>query len=297
MNNTCFEIAIRSRIVTGSNPGDVAVQPGDRVVVNVGGGRTMGKILGTADAQEKECSSCGSGCGSKDKPRRSSSREEISYSIKRIATEQDLDRDRENRSREEHAFAVCKERIAAHDLRMKLVDVEYQFEGGKITFYFTADQRVDFRGLVKTLASEFRTRIELRQIGVRDAAKLINGVGICGRPQCCSSFMREFFQISTQLAKDQQLTLNPAKISGNCGRLLCCLNFEEEEYLKAYKYLPRSGSFFTDEKGQKGLVVFVDIFRERIHVRRTAKGMSQFEWYTKEEIEKGTIDEQTRQKR
>ncbi|MGM0462489.1 MAG: PSP1 domain-containing protein [Fibrobacterota bacterium] len=291
-SNKIVEVAIRSRIIKCQNPGDIPLKASDQVVVAMGSGRSMGKVMGFID----ECSSTAS-CAQNSSCCNSSA-EQISYTIHRSATDDDIERNAANRKRELSAFRICKEKISYHKLDMKLVDVEYQFEGGKITFYFTADQRVDFRALVKTLAGEFRTRIELRQIGVRDAAKLIEGVGICGRPQCCSTFMRDFAQISTQLAKDQQLTLNPAKISGNCGRLLCCLDFEEKEYLKAYKELPRVGCSFTDAAGKRGLVVFVDIFKERIHVRRNEGGMNQFQWYTKEEIEKGTVhDDHERQKK
>ncbi|ERP30803.1 PSP1 domain-containing protein [Chitinivibrio alkaliphilus] len=283
MKNTVVEVAIRSRIVRCVNPGDIPLSAGEHVIVSLGAGRALGKVLGEVVGCASKEKSCGSRCTTNQK--------EPSCSIRRSATDADLLRAAEYRTKEETAFRICKDKIVDHGLNMKLVDVEYQFGGGKITFYFTADQRVDFRALVKTLAGEFRTRIELRQIGVRDAAKLINGVGICGRPQCCSSFMREFDQISTQLAKDQQLTLNPAKISGNCGRLLCCLNFEEDAYLKAYQELPRSGASFTDAGGKEGTVIFVDIFKKRIHVRRFVKGMSQFEWYSHEEILKGSVNE------
>ncbi len=276
------ELSLRGkRLAIGLNNRELPVSPGDRVVVELDKGQAIAKVM-------KSCDGCDKGCGSKPVGRDGG---KPTYPLLRLANYDDKQKDDANREKEALAFPQCKAEIKKHDLAMKLVDVEYQFGGGKITFYFTADRRVDFRELVKALASLFRTRIELRQIGVRDAAKLIDGVGICGKQQCCSGFMREFHQISTQMAKDQQLSLNPSKISGNCGRLLCCLQFEEDDYIEAYKRLPRSGSRFTDESGKYGDVVFVDTFQDRIHVRRWEKGMNQFQWYTMDEIAKGKIDE------
>ena len=217
--------------------------------------------------------------------------------IRRKATAADSERDERNRAKEQEASKVSKEEIAYYKLSMKLVDVEQQFDGSKMTFFFTADQRVDFRELVKKLASHFRTRIELRQIGVRDEAKRLGGIGVCGRAQCCSQFMTEFAQVTTQEAKDQQLSLNPAKISGNCGRLLCCLNYEIDAYQEAYKSLPRSGWKFTPAGGKRGDVFFVDIFKERVHVRFYSDGSQTFEWYDKEQIKKGKVDEVQQQQR
>lgn len=285
--STDVEVALRGRrLITCTNPKELPLSENSSVVVSLAKGMTIGTVMPT----RKSCGSC---CSSKKGQSNGNGKrsEDTKYTINRIATERDLERKAANEAKEEEAFKKCKEKIIHHGLEMKLVDVEYQFDGGKITFYFTADQRVDFRELVKTLASLFKTRIELRQIGVRDAAKLINGVGICGKPQCCSSFMNGFHQITTQFAKDQQLSLNPSKISGNCGRLLCCLQFEEEDYIEAYKTLPRSGSKFTNAEGKVGDVVFVDTFKERIHVRRFESGINRFEWYSKEEIAKGKIDE------
>jgi cell fate regulator YaaT (PSP1 superfamily) len=167
---------------------------------------------------------------------------------------------------------------------MKLVDVELQFDGSKITFFFTAAQRVDFRELVKDLASVYRTRIELRQIGVRDEAKRISGLGICGRKQCCSAFLNEFEQITTQMAKNQQLALNPTKISGNCGRLLCCLRYEDDLYRELFKAYPEIGSKIT-VNGKTGVLDFINIFSD--------KGLLRFEdgtqeWLSPDEIKKGT---------
>jgi len=186
--------------------------------------------------------------------------------IVRKAVPEDLQvRDR-NDVRELDAYKVCKTKIRDYRLDMKLVDVEMQFDGSKITFFFTSAQRVDFRELVKDLASVYRTRIELRQIGVRDEAKRIGGCGICGRKQCCSAFLAEFEQITTQMAKDQQLALNPAKISGNCGRLLCCLRYEESLYQEAYKCFPPPDCRVTCA-GKKGMVSYIDVFKNVASVR------------------------------
>ena len=177
---------------------------------------------------------------------------EIVKPLKRIvrpANENDLRVVRENRAKEQKAFSICEEKIRAHNLDMKLVDVEYTFDGGKILFYFTADGRVDFRELVKDLAGVFRTRIELRQIGVRDESKMVGGFGMCGRPFCCSTFLGDFQPVSIKMAKEQGLSLNPAKISGCCGRLMCCLSYEQ----KAYEYLnsitPQVGSVVSTPDG------------------------------------------------
>ena len=218
-------------------------------------------------------------------------KDEAPKNVRRKATSADSERDERNRDKERDSFTVCKEQIEYYKLPMKLIEVEQQFDGSKMTFFFTADQRVDFRELVKKLAANFRTRIELRQVGVRDEAKRLGGIGACGRPQCCSEFMTEFALVTTQEAKDQQLSLNPAKISGNCGRLLCCLNYEIDAYRDAYKSLPRSGWKFTPEKGRRGDVFFVDIFKERIHVRFYNDGTQTFEWYDKDQIKKGKVDE------
>ncbi len=204
-------------------------------------------------------------------------------SVERMAEEGDLETFKKNREKEKEAFKLCKEKIEKFKLDMKLVDVEQQFDGSKITFYFTAAQRVDFRELVKDLASVYRTRIELRQIGVRDEAKRISGMGVCGRKQCCSAFLTEFEQITTQLAKDQQLSLNPAKISGNCGRLLCCLRFEEDTYLDCFKNFPPVGSEVKLDN-RKGTICFINIFTNMGQVRFDDGG---FAWYNAEELKKG----------
>lgn len=161
--------------------------------------------------------------------------------VLRLATEEDIKCNQENKEKEKVAFDLCLKKIEEHELEMKLVDIEYTFDNNKVIFYFTADGRIDFRELVKDLASIFRTRIELRQIGVRDEAKMIGGLGPCGRPMCCSTFLGEFYPVSIKMAKEQKLSLNPAKISGICSRLMCCLNYEHEVYEENIKELPDVG--------------------------------------------------------
>ena len=171
-----------------------------------------------------------------------------------------------NREKEKYAFKVCQEKIAEHDLEMKLVSVEYSFEGTKILFFFTSEGRVDFRALVKSLAAIFHTRIELRQIGIRDEAKMLGGLGICGRPFCCNSFLREFQPVSIKMAKTQNLSLNPTKISGTCGRLMCCLKYEQEAYEDLMKDAPRADSFVETPDGA-GSIITVNTLRETVRVR------------------------------
>ena len=187
-------------------------------------------------------------------------------SLARIATKDDLRIEEINRRREKEAFAICKQKIAEHGLDMKLVDVECSFEGNKTMFFFTSDGRVDFRELVKDLASVFRNRIELRQIGVRDEAKMLGGLGICGRPFCCSQFLDDFVPVSIKMAKTQNLSLNPTKISGTCGRLMCCLKYEQNAYEDAVRRCPKQDSFVATPDGL-GNVSSVDILREQVLVR------------------------------
>lgn len=184
----------------------------------------------------------------------------------RVATEQDMKRVEENRRKEEQAFGVCLEKIAKHGLDMKLVSVEYTFDGSKILFYFTADGRVDFRELVKDLASVFKTRIELRQVGVRDEAKMLGGLGICGREFCCSHFLSDFQPVTIKMAKEQNLSLNPVKISGTCGRLMCCLGYEEEAYEHLNRITPRVGAAVKTPRG-KGVVQERNILVGKVKVR------------------------------
>ncbi len=184
----------------------------------------------------------------------------------RIATADDRRVAELNKQREKDAFEICQKKIAEHGLDMKLVDVECSFEGNKTMFFFTSDGRVDFRELVKDLAGIFRNRIELRQIGVRDEAKMIGGIGICGRPYCCSQFLDDFQPVSTKMAKVQSLSLNPTKISGSCGRLMCCLRYEQEAYEEHIKKVPKQGAFVETKDGY-GTAVQVNLLRQTVHVR------------------------------
>jgi cell fate regulator YaaT (PSP1 superfamily) len=185
--------------------------------------------------------------------------------VLRIATDEDKRIYWDNKNKEKDALTICQQKIQQHNLDMKLIDVEYTFDNNKIIFYFTADGRVDFRELVKDLASVFKTRIELRQIGVRDESKMIGGVGPCGRALCCSSFLGDFAPVSIKMAKEQSLSLNPAKISGICGRLMCCLKYEQEAYEYARKIVPRVGSIVDTAEG-KGEVVGNNMLKEQVRV-------------------------------
>ena len=186
--------------------------------------------------------------------------------IIRIATEDDTRRYEDNKKKSKRAFGICLEKIAKHKLDMKLIEAEYTFDNNKVLFYFTADRRIDFRELVKDLASVFKTRIELRQIGVRDETKILGGIGICGRPLCCASYLSEFIPVSIKMAKEQNLSLNPTKISGVCGRLMCCLKNEEETYEWLNSKLPNIGDRVTTDDGFKGEVQSVSVLRQLVKV-------------------------------
>ena len=187
-------------------------------------------------------------------------------SVIRLATAADERTVEENRAKEKQAYDVCLQKIAEHELDMQLVSAEYAFDGSKILFFFTADERVDFRELVKNLASTFHTRIELRQIGVRDKAKMLGGLGICGRPFCCASFLDDFQPVSIKMAKTQNLSLNPTKISGTCGRLMCCLKYEQDAYEDLIRTSPKAESFVDTPEG-RGTVTEIDLLRQRVKVR------------------------------
>ncbi|KMZ54551.1 PSP1 domain-containing protein [Dorea sp. D27] len=187
-------------------------------------------------------------------------------SVIRIATKEDMDKEARNREKEKEAFEICLEKIRKHGLEMKLIDAEYTFDNNKVLFYFTADGRIDFRELVKDLASVFRTRIELRQIGVRDETKIRGGIGICGRPLCCNTYLTEFAPVSIKMAKEQNLSLNPTKISGVCGRLMCCLTNEEETYEELNNRLPSVGDHVTTPEGLHGDVQSVNVLRQQVKV-------------------------------
>ena len=218
------------------DPGDARPKKGDHAIVETARGVECGEVT-------MEC--------------REVSDDNIVQPLKkviRIATKEDLARVEDNHRREKSAFEICCKKIAAHKLEMKLVDVEYTFDNSKILFYFTADGRVDFRELVKDLAGVFRTRIELRQIGVRDESKMLGGIGICGRPFCCSTFLGGFQPVSIKMAKEQGLSLNPVKISGACGRLMCCLKYEQEAYQDLLRSTPKVNAVVITPDG-KGTVI------------------------------------------
>lgn len=215
--------------------------------------------------------------------------ETLEYSLKpiiRVATEEDIEKYKKNKEREKEAVGIFNEKIKSHNLEMKLIDVELTFDLNKIIFYFTAEGRVDFRELVKELASIFKMRIELRQIGVRDEAKLINGIGICGRTLCCATFLGDFQPVSIKMAKDQNLSLNPTKISGVCGRLMCCLKYEQEAYEELNKNLPREGDIIKTASG-KGEVLSVNVLRQIVKaaVRKNEQDTPNIEFFNVSEVE------------
>ena len=208
-------------------------------------------------------------CGQVAFSNREADDEEIVHPLKKLirtATEEDVQHLEENRKKEKEAFSICEEKIAQHKLEMKLIDVEYTFDNSKVLFYFTADGRIDFRALVKDLAAVFRTRIELRQIGVRDESKMLGGLGICGRPFCCNTFLGEFQPVSIKMAKEQGLSLSPSKISGTCGRLMCCLKYEQEAYTDLLKKTPKIGAIVETANG-KGRVVESNLLTGTLKVK------------------------------
>lgn len=230
------------------DPYDIDLQKGDMVIVETARGIECGEVV-TANHEVVD--------------------EEVVAPLKNVirkADEEDLKRAEENKVKEKEAFSICLEKIQKHELEMKLIDVEYTFDNNKILFYFTADGRVDFRELVKDLASVFRTRIELRQIGVRDEAKMMGAIGACGRPLCCSTHLSEFHPVSIKMAKEQSLSLNPSKISGTCGRLMCCLKYEQETYEYLLKKSPKVDAIVQTPNGQ-GTVVQVDLLKEKVKVK------------------------------
>lgn len=244
------------------DPLDFDVKKDDEVIVETTRGVEIGKVvIGKKELSESE---------NFTKPLKG---------ILRIATENDLRTARENKVREKEAYQICAEKIREHGLEMKLVEVEYSFDGSKILFYFTADGRIDFRELVKDLATIFRTRIELRQIGVRDESKALGSIGVCGRSLCCSQFLDEFVPVSIKMAKEQGLSLNPAKISGACGRLMCCLKYEQDTYENLLKAAPRQGSQVKTPDGI-GTVDYVSLLKGLVKVRfekEQEKTMKEFE--------------------
>ncbi len=201
----------------------------------------------------------------------------------RIATEEDLKHAKENETKEKEAFDICLQKIEAHKLDMKLIDVEYTFDNNKVLFYFTADGRVDFRELVKDLAAIFKTRIELRQIGVRDESKMMGGIGICGRVLCCKSFLGEFQPVSIKMAKEQSLSLNPTKISGTCGRLMCCLKYEQDAYEDLLSRMPNVGAIVETPEGQ-GVVAEVNLLKELLKIKLDLGKETELRVYKYDEI-------------
>ena len=246
------------------NPADIKLKIGDFTIVEVNNGIDLGRVsqIGRLVILKNI----------KEDPK----------NIVRIADENDIETMKQNRQKEVDAFSVCKELILKHNLNMKLVDVEYQFDKNKLTFFFTSDQRVDFRALVKDLASKYRTRIELRQISVREEAKKLGGLGICGNQLCCCSFMNSFSPISTNDAKEQNLPMNPSKLSGLCGRLKCCLMFEKLFYSESLKRFPPLDSPVETPRGT-GYIDKIDIFNNSILIRFNE---DEYENYTVEEIDK-----------
>lgn len=230
------------------DPKNLDIKRGDHVIVETARGMEYGKVVvGNREVDSKT----------------------VVQPLKpvfRIATAEDDEKVSRNREREKEAMKICQEKIRKHELEMKLIDAEYTFDNNKVLFYFTADGRIDFRELVKDLAAVFKTRIELRQIGVRDETKILGGIGICGRELCCHSHLSEFVPVSIKMAKEQNLSLNPTKISGVCGRLMCCLKHEEETYEELNRRLPNVGDRVTTEDGLKGEVSSVNVLRQLVKV-------------------------------
>lgn len=221
-------------------------------------------------------------------PNRDVSEDDIILPLKPItrkATDEDIEKNRQNKEKADEAFKVCIEKIKNHNLEMRLIATELTFDNNKLIFYFTADGRIDFRELVKDLAAVFRTRIELRQIGVRDEAKYVNGIGICGRPLCCATFLGDFHPVSIKMAKDQGLSLNPTKISGVCGRLMCCLKYEQNAYEDLLKNLPKDGDIIDTPEGQ-GEVLSVNVLKQVIKaaIRKPPKNDIGVSFFSPDEI-------------
>ena len=230
------------------NPKEYKMKIGDHVIVETARGIEFGRVvLGPKEVGE----------------------DEVIHPLKevlRVATSEDEEREKQNRQKEKEAFKICQKKIRDHGLEMKLIDAEYTFDNNKVLFYFTADGRIDFRQLVKDLAAIFKTRIELRQIGVRDETKILGGIGICGRCLCCHTYLSEFAPVSIKMAKEQNLSLNQTKISGVCGRLMCCLKNEEETYEELNRKLPNPGDRVTTPEGLKGEVQSVNVLRQYVKV-------------------------------
>lgn len=235
------------------SPGKLEIKPQDRVIVETARGVEFGKVVtGPKEVEDDKIT-------------------QPLKSVIRIANEEDYKKEEKNREKEKEAFNICLEKIRKHGLEMKLIDAEYTFDNNKVLFYFTADGRIDFRELVKDLASVFKTRIELRQIGVRDETKMVGGIGICGRELCCHKHLSEFVPVSIKMAKEQNLSLNPTKISGVCGRLMCCLKHEQDTYEYLNEKLPNVGDFVRTTDGNKGEVLSVSVLRQKVRIVVTDK--------------------------
>ena len=248
------------------DPGDKNIKCGDHVIVETARCIEYGYVvLGTREVEE----------GKVVQPLKP---------VIRMATEEDQAIEKRNKEKEKEAFQICLEKIKKRELDMKLIDAEYTFDNNKVLFYFTADGRVDFRELVKDLASVFKTRIELRQVGVRDETKIMGGIGICGRPLCCHTYLSEFAPVSIKMAKEQNLSLNPTKISGVCGRLMCCLKNEEETYQVLNSKLPGVGDFVTTADGFKGEVHSVNVLRQLVKVIVTVNDEKEIREYKVDDL-------------
>ena len=249
------------------DPGQIWPEAGSGVIVETARGIEYGEVItGVKDVEE----------------------DQVTPPLKpviRIASAEDLEHEMQNRAKEKDALAACQKKVDEHKLQMKLVGCEYTFDNSKILFYFTSDKRVDFRLLVKDLASIFRTRIELRQIGVRDEAKMLGGLGLCGRPLCCARFLGDFQPVSIKMAKEQSLSLNPTKISGVCGRLMCCLKFEEDHYEETRRKMPRIGREVITPDG-KGQVIDLNILKETVKVRMPKGDSYEVKDYSMEDVKR-----------
>ena len=238
----------KERKIYNFDPLDFKIEVGNHVIVETARGIEYGKVVQSVKEKNEE---------------------DVIMPLKpviRVATEEDDKIAKQNKDKEKKAFFICKEKIKKHGLEMKLIDTEYTFDNNKVLFYFTADGRIDFRELVKDLASVFKTRIELRQVGVRDETKMLGGIGICGRPLCCSTYLSEFIPVSIKMAKEQNLSLNPTKISGICGRLMCCLKNEQEAYEYLNSNLPNVGETVKTFDGLKGEVKSVNVLRQKVKI-------------------------------
>ena len=247
------------------DPGYIRLNPKDKVIVETSLGEDIGEVVIS---------------------KRELPEEKVPKDLKRIirlASYKDIKRQEDNKQKEKKAMEVCKEQIKKHKLEMNLVDVEYKFDGSKIIFYFTADGRVDFRELVKDLAAIYKTRIELRQIGVRDEVRKIGGNGVCGRELCCCSFLNNFDIVSIKMAKEQSASLNPSKISGNCGRLMCCLKYEQGVYEEKIKRLPKVGSIVKTEDGE-GTIVSEEVLKERVKVQFKKDDVTTYKSYDAKDV-------------